>query len=463
MPTPECTRALKTLVPALLVAAAAGVADADPGELLWTRVLTDPYAYGTFPAVDPQGNVYWPNRGLWSYTREGELRWWRDNTDGPVAIRPDGAIFTTEYVNTRTAEDPFWVQGFVRLTANNEQVWWTGLPTRCAWPEAGPIVGPDGNIYGTCSGGYNAPGPAFSIHEDGWTRWVVQGFKSASININDRTDDTGRFYVRAGTIPAPNAPWGGAGGVVAIDLNGQVRWENIQSGADYVGIHYPTGGVITQQLARDPDENPLWNYGSSWTSTDTDGSVYLRHGWYRYDKLRPDGSVVWQIGPIGSGNYVNQPAFSPDHFMMYLTFGPCIGYPDTACPGRVVALRTGDGSIAWQYEFPRLPDDLIELHKAAVSPDGTRLYVTGYKRIAGHGYLMAFDTGVAPTPVCGTSDFNGDGDAGTDQDIEAFFACIGGNCCPTCFGGGADFNADGDTATDQDIEAFFRVLGGGAC
>ena len=64
-------------------------------------------------------------------------------------------------------------------------------------------------------------------------------------------------------------------------------------------------------------------------------------------------------------------------------------------------------------------------------------------------------------PVCGTADFDGDGDSGTDADIEAFFACIGGNCCPTC--GTADFDADGDSGTDADIEAFFRVLGGGNC
>jgi len=64
---------------------------------------------------------------------------------------------------------------------------------------------------------------------------------------------------------------------------------------------------------------------------------------------------------------------------------------------------------------------------------------------------------------CGTSDYNGDGDFGTDQDIEAFFACLGGNCCPTCFVGGSDFNGDGDFGTDQDIESFFRVLGGGSC
>jgi len=59
------------------------------------------------------------------------------------------------------------------------------------------------------------------------------------------------------------------------------------------------------------------------------------------------------------------------------------------------------------------------------------------------------------------SDFNGDGDIGTDADIEAFFACLGGNCCPAC--GSVDYNNDGDIGTDADIESFFRVLGGGPC
>jgi len=68
-----------------------------------------------------------------------------------------------------------------------------------------------------------------------------------------------------------------------------------------------------------------------------------------------------------------------------------------------------------------------------------------------------------PGNECGGQDFNGDGDFGTDQDIEAFFACLGGNCCATCFCQGSDFNGDGDFGTDADIEAFFRVLGGGNC
>ncbi len=66
-------------------------------------------------------------------------------------------------------------------------------------------------------------------------------------------------------------------------------------------------------------------------------------------------------------------------------------------------------------------------------------------------------------PTCGTSDFDGDGDFGTDFDIQAFFACLGGNCCATCFAGGSDFNGDGDFGTDLDIQSFFSVLGGAGC
>jgi hypothetical protein len=61
-----------------------------------------------------------------------------------------------------------------------------------------------------------------------------------------------------------------------------------------------------------------------------------------------------------------------------------------------------------------------------------------------------------------SADFNKDGDTGTDADINDFFACLAGACCPTC-PPDADFNGDGDIGTDADIEAFFRVLAGGAC
>ena len=81
-----------------------------------------------------------------------------------------------------------------------------------------------------------------------------------------------------------------------------------------------------------------------------------------------------------------------------------------------------------------------------------------FSTIAGNQFV------IIPTgPSCGSTDFDGDGDEGTDADIEAFFLVIGGGACPTGTCGSVDFDGDGDEGTDADIEAFFRVIGGGPC
>jgi hypothetical protein len=96
----------------------------------------------------------------------------------------------------------------------------------------------------------------------------------------------------------------------------------------------------------------------------------------------------------------------------------------------------------------------------AVNADMDAVSDTGIAAFRLHftdGTTGHFTTG----PEMCSPDFDGDGDSGTDADIEAFFACLAGNCCAGC--GSADFNADGDSGTDADIEAFFRTLSGGSC
>jgi hypothetical protein len=92
--------------------------------------------------------------------------------------------------------------------------------------------------------------------------------------------------------------------------------------------------------------------------------------------------------------------------------------------------------------------------------EGGTTYVAGLGTTALNGTDRAL---LWSKSTCGTADFNGDGDSGTDADIEAFFACLAGSCCATCHAGGADFNGDGDAGTDADIESFFRVLAGASC
>jgi|GEM_PF-6381964 len=98
----------------------------------------------------------------------------------------------------------------------------------------------------------------------------------------------------------------------------------------------------------------------------------------------------------------------------------------------------------------------------AVFLGGEMLGVNGGGMGGSSGYTRSSNFAIARLcrSSC-TADFNGDGEAGTDADIEAFFACLAGRCCERC--GAVDFNNDGDHGTDQDIESFFRVLSGAAC
>jgi|GEM_PF-1267753 hypothetical protein len=125
-------------------------------------------------------------------------------------------------------------------------------------------------------------------------------------------------------------------------------------------------------------------------------------------------------------------------------------------------------SYHWRHNGVPLSDG--ESISGSTSPDLTILAATSghagtYDVIVSNpcGDVTSNAATLSVTPRCGTADFDGDGDIGTDADIEAFFACLAGSCCPTCFVNGADFDGDGDVGTDADIEAFFRVLAGGDC
>jgi hypothetical protein len=155
----------------------------------------------------------------------------------------------------------------------------------------------------------------------------------------------------------------------------------------------------------------------------------------------------------------------------------------TTCAGAAAVfsvIATGDAPLAYQWQVQAAPNDWVDLAGSAVPlPCGGSAYATLPN-------AAITSIGVTPCPgvnryqvrctvsnACGSvtsnegtllinsADFNGDGDVGTDADIDAFFACLGGNCCANC--GSADFNGDGDVGTDADIDAFFRVLSGGGC
>ena len=105
------------------------------------------------------------------------------------------------------------------------------------------------------------------------------------------------------------------------------------------------------------------------------------------------------------------------------------------------------------------------LDAAWTAPAGTTSIVLAVRNLNTQSFPNDFyldDFSMERVP-CGSTDFDGDGDEGTDADIEAFFAVLAGGACPTGTCGSIDFDGDGDEGTDADIEAFFRAIAGGDC
>ncbi len=160
--------------------------------------------------------------------------------------------------------------------------------------------------------------------------------------------------------------------------------------------------------------------------------------------LGPSTAVLWsaaaELTPLGSLD----PAHWRHEAMAINSQGQVVG-------------TSGNRAFLWQDGMMR---DLNTLTAApgVLLVEARDISDTGL--IVGVALVGNNTRGFLLVPRC-CSDFDHDSDAGTDQDIEAFFACLAGNCCASC--GNADFNGDGDTGTDADIEAFFRVLAGGSC
>jgi hypothetical protein len=139
---------------------------------------------------------------------------------------------------------------------------------------------------------------------------------------------------------------------------------------------------------------------------------------------------------------------------------------DVACIGFGAAFQTtpsgtGPFSFHWRHnEVAMDPIDNPTILTAALSLYGVTIADAGsYDCVVTNACGNV--TSSAAVLTVSSSDFDNDGDTGTDADIETFFACLAGDCCPAC--GSSDFNGDGDVGTDADIEAFFRVLAGGTC
>jgi hypothetical protein len=278
-----------------------------------------------------------------------------------------------------------------------------------------------------------------------------------------------------------------AGGVAASNLAvwDGLSWSSLGSGIDGTVTALAVrpsgeliaGGQFTTAGGAPANNIALWN-GAAWSA------LGAGVGGGRVDAL-----AVLSNGDLAVGGEFTSAGGLPSACFATYAFGstmPTITaqpQPAAACaanPALFSLTASGSGSLTYQWQVQTAPDTWVTL-----GTDSVPLPCGGSARATLPGDAA---TGVSVTPcpglnryqvrcvvtdACGSAtsdaalltvnsaDFDGDGHAGTDQDIQAFFACIAGNCCAAC--GSADFNGDGAVATDADIEAFFRVLAGGSC
>jgi hypothetical protein len=209
------------------------------------------------------------------------------------------------------------------------------------------------------------------------------------------------------------------------------------------------------------DEMWEWN-GNAWTQVFWTGPLARQRHVMAYDPIRHNALLiggldngtegdVWEFALCGPPVMPTQPA------------------DQVVCVGNSVSLSAaaiGCGPISYQWRKDGVnvndePGHISGAHAPTLTINTAAMTDASFAYVCVTANHCGVTSSNPARLTVNSADFNGDGDIGTDADLEAYFACLGGDCCPSC--GAADFNADRDIGTDADIESFFRVLAGGPC
>jgi glucose/arabinose dehydrogenase len=330
------------------------------------------------------------------------------------------------------------------------------------------------------------PGGVSGIHFGGWTAFgpdgklfVAWGEAGASANAPDITDNPLGKLLRFDVNGPDGAPGTSDDDAFPADAN---RNYCVPADNPFVGVE---------------GDDEIWAYG-------------LRNPWRNsFDRLTGDlyiadvGAATWEevnfappppaapgrnygwpcmegffcAGTSSTNCACNNPSLTPPVYAYGRTLGGAISggyvYRGCAMPWLSGLYVFGDyvSRRVWTARFngTALVDVVDRTADVWAGAAGSSIYSFGQDArgelyiSSGSAIYKLVPVGAADQCNCGSADYNGDGDYGTDQDIEVFFRCLAGDCPLHCDIWCTDFNGDGDYGTDQDIEAFFRVLAGGYC
>jgi probable HAF family extracellular repeat protein len=262
-----------------------------------------------------------------------------------------------------------------------------------------------------------------------------------------------RWTPAQGMTPLGEFPGGTFSLATAISRDGSV----IVGYGDAPGCQYDAAIIWRSGGPHVLDSSPQQEFTIFPSAVNGDGSVVVGgfNSFTRWDA---------RTGPVDLGfrSDLRGPNFALSCNARGTLIGGCAG--DPGIPQTGVLWTPNDGLVDARWYLSAAGVDMQGWFPASctgITPDGRVIVGVATHFLEGGG--SSWEAYLATIPRCGSPDFDRDGSVGTDSDIESFFACMAGRCCPTCDRHGADFDGDGAAGTDADLEAFFRVLSGGPC
>ncbi len=430
-------RCIGALLGAMTIAGAA--LGQDVGDVRWRFELGSPVAGGEI-SVGPHGVVYASDAfALYALNPDGTVKWMRGGLGAgtPISFLDDGAIVVGvgEFV---------WA-----LESDGSTRWVFSYDGEFGAEhiEAGPSVGPDGNIYAMTSVDGDAGLGVFSLTPEGDLRWATDADPSL-FNINGETggpvfftSDRLSFHFN-NTPDAPPHPYG-------FDFNGD-QTLYVDFACTSVPRTDPFDRLILSRCgvqAIDPDaEEVLWTVELGATTVrpalDEAGRLYSSAFLGELTAITPDGSIAWT-----SATATDVAGVIAAHEERVLYRAPGFGGPT-----KVGVADATDGALIDVAELQQTEgqSELVESDRAAISSDGSVAYfTTRFTGLSQPGAVYAVQLVEA---TC-AADFNGDGELNVLDFVAFQNAFTNGDA-------GADCNGDGELNI-LDFVCFQKLFGDG--
>lgn len=365
------------------------------GQVRWRFQADDFYIQGR-PGVGPDGTIYAGgiNGHLYALTPDGGVKWIfrvQGVIEQSVSVGADGTVY-------------FAASSTVWALNPDGTVKWKVTDPAFRNIDAGPNVGPDGNIYAvsdeTGFGGYGA----FAVSPAGQVLWTRPGYThpygSAGSIREIVFGPPGQFYFNMNHV-------GGDGGLQAFQLGGTLRWFRTVGGLQPAVAPDGTVYVVSASLANsfaelsafDPQGNLIRKFFGDGTRALTapdigaDGTVYVSQNYSNLLAVNPDGTERWRFAGVGTfGGPVANPAN---------TFVAVGGY-EIGLPGFVHGVGQ-TGQLLWTVNLPAENDGYVRpMSRPRFSADGTTAYVgmdVNSYAADPYTYLYAIDTLQPPAPA----------------------------------------------------------------